>query len=67
MTAPGRAVHVSRSAPLQAGIRAVARGRLREAEVQDLDDAIRRDLDVRWLEIAMDDPLLVGGIECAAI
>ena len=31
-----------------------------QAEVQDLDPVIRGDLDVRRLQIAMDDPLLVG-------
>jgi hypothetical protein len=34
-----------------------------EAKVEDLDDARRRDLDVRRLEIAMDDPLLVRRLE----
>ena len=36
---------------------------LREAEVEHLHHAVRRDLDVRGLQIAMDDPLLVGGFE----
>ena len=36
---------------------------LREAEVEHLHHAVRRDLDVRGLQIAMDDALLVGGFE----
>src|SRR5688500_14128707 len=37
--------------------------RLREAKVQDFHNAIGRHLDVRWLQVAMDDALLVCGIE----
>jgi hypothetical protein len=33
------------------------------AEVEDLHDAVRRDLDVGGLQIAMDDASLVRGIE----
>ena len=36
---------------------------LGESEVQHLDDPIRRDLDVRGFQIAMDDPLLVCRFE----
>jgi hypothetical protein len=39
------------------------RRELRETEVEDLHDAIARDPDVGRLQIAMDDPLLVRGIE----
>ena len=37
--------------------------RLCETEVQHLHGAVRTDLDVRGLEIAMDDAELVGGFE----
>ena len=43
--------------------RAVGRGLLGEAEVQDLETAVRRDEQVLGLEVAVDDPLLVGGGE----
>jgi hypothetical protein len=36
---------------------------LREAEVEDLDDALRSDLDIGRLQIAMDDAPLVRGVE----
>ena len=36
---------------------------LREAEVQDLHGAVRRDLDIRGLQIAMNDSLFVRGFE----
>jgi hypothetical protein len=36
---------------------------LGEAEVKELDDAVGRDLDVRRLQITMNDPLLVRGIK----
>jgi hypothetical protein len=36
---------------------------LRQAEIQDLDLPLRRDLDVRWLEVAMDDAFLMGAFE----
>ena len=39
--------------------------RLRQPEVQDLDDAIQPQLDVGRLEVAMDDALLVRGVERA--
>ena len=38
-------------------------GGLGETEVENLDDALRRDLDVGRLQIAMDDATLVSGIE----
>ena len=41
----------------------VARPRLGEAEVEHLHLAVRADLHVRGLEVAVDDPLLVGGLE----
>ena len=34
-----------------------------ETEVENLDDALRRDLDVGRLQIAVDDATLVSGIE----
>ena len=37
--------------------------RLREAEVQHLHRAVGSQLHIRGLEIAVDDPLLVGGFE----
>ena len=37
--------------------------RLGEAEVEDLDLAVRGDLDVGGLEVAVDDALLVGLLE----
>ena len=37
--------------------------RLRQPEVEHLDGAVRPHLDVRRLQIAMDDPLLVRGLE----
>src|SRR5688572_11165418 len=60
--------HVGRRAEDQAGLAqqgAVrpALQRLRQAEVEDLDAALRRDSDVRRLEIAVDDPRLVRGFE----
>ena len=41
----------------------VAREGLGEAEVEHLDLAVRRDLDVGGLEVAVDDALLVGFLE----
>src|SRR5262245_47034069 len=35
----------------------------REPKVQNLHRAIRSHLDVRWLQIAVNDPLLMGGFE----
>ena len=43
--------------------RRVAGPGLGEAEVEHLDLAARRQLDVRGLEVAVDDPLLVGFLE----
>ena len=37
--------------------------RLRETEVQHLHHAVGADLDVRGLQIAVDDPLFVGRFE----
>jgi hypothetical protein len=37
--------------------------RLREAEVEDFDDAFGGDLDVGGFEVAVDDVLLVGGFD----
>ena len=37
--------------------------RLRQAEVEHLHDAVRSQLDVGRLQVAVDDPLLVGGFE----
>ena len=37
--------------------------RLRESEVEDFDDAVRAELDVGGLEVAMDDALVVRGFE----
>ena len=36
---------------------------LREPEIEDLHRTVRRDLDIRRLEISMDDPLLVRRFE----
>ena len=43
--------------------RLLAARRLRQPEVEHLHRAVRRDLDVRRLQIAMDDALLVRGFE----
>src|SRR5262245_57406944 len=37
--------------------------RLRQAEVEDLRHSLRRDLDVGWLQIAVNDPFFVSDIE----
>ena len=37
---------------------------LRKAKVQDLDFAVRGELDVGRLQVSMDDPVLVGFLEC---
>ena len=42
---------------------AVASRELRQTEVEHLDRAVGRDLDVRGLQVAMDDALLVRGFE----
>jgi hypothetical protein len=44
-------------------VRRVGSERLGESEVEDLGGAVRRDLEVRGLEIAMDDALALGGLE----
>jgi hypothetical protein len=49
-----------------AGHRACRLQRFREPKVQYLHRAIGSHLDVRWLEIAMDDPLLVRRFERVA-
>ena len=41
----------------------LARARLRQAEVQHLHDAVGSHLDIGRLQIAMDDPFLVRGLE----
>ena len=41
--------------------------RLGQSEVQHLHGAVRAHLDVRWFEIAMNDPLLVRGFGASAI
>ena len=38
--------------------------RLREAEVQNFDLALRVDLHVRWLQVPVDDALLVRDFQC---
>jgi len=38
--------------------------RLREPEVENLDRPVGPQLDVAWLQIAMDDPLFVRRLEC---
>ena len=43
--------------------RAVGACGLRQAEVEHLHRAVRRDLDVRGLQVAVDDALLVRGLE----
>ena len=63
MTAPWRVPPSAVGACVRVGRRAVAADGLGEAEVEDLHDAVRRDLDVRRLQVAVDDPLLVGGLE----
>ena len=45
-------------------IAADRRDRLRQAEVQHLDRAVRPHFDIRGLQVAMDDALLVRGFEC---
>jgi hypothetical protein len=41
----------------------VVRRQFRQPEIEDLHRAVRRDLDVRRLQIAMDDALLVCGFK----
>ena len=45
------------------GIGLVVDEYFREAEIQDLDVVIRGQLDVWRLQVAVDDPLLVSGLE----
>ena len=47
----------------QVGRRAIAGDGLREAEVEHLDDAVRGDLDVGGLQVAVDDRFFVGHFE----
>ena len=64
MTAPSRLPPCVASGDVrEVRRRAIAADGLREAEVQDLDDAVRRDLDVRGLQVAVDDPFVVRGLE----
>jgi hypothetical protein len=44
-------------------MRAVGTSRSRQAEIEHLHRAVRGDLDVRRLQVAVDDALLVGGVE----
>ena len=39
------------------------RGHLGDAEIEDLHQAARRDHDVRWLDVTMDDALCVSLLE----
>src|SRR4029453_3791580 len=38
-------------------------GDFRQAEIQQLDDAVRRNLDVPWLQVAMNAAFFVRGFE----
>ena len=58
-----RAVSVGEFIASDARSRAVGSDRLGEAEVEHLHRAVGADLDVGGLEIAMDDALLVRGVE----
>ena len=49
--------------PIGSGPDAVGARRLRQPEVEHLHHAVRRDLDVRGLQVAVDDPFLVRGLE----
>ena len=62
---PGRGPGVGeggrlRQVPARPAARSVAAPGLRETEVEDLDLALRRQLHVRGLQVAVDDALLVG-------
>jgi hypothetical protein len=46
------------------GGRSAVGRRLRQPEVEDFDDALRRDLDIRRLEIAVNDSFVVRRFEC---
>jgi hypothetical protein len=60
-----RRVHGDGGRHRRTGIRRACRvERLREAEIQDLHRAVCAHFDVRGLEIAVNDPLLVCGFEC---
>ena len=50
--------------PPRVGRRAGGLRQLGEAEVEDLDRTIRPQLDIRGLEIAVDNPLLMRGFQC---
>ena len=54
---------VTFGAGFEIGARGVAGRGLGETEVQHLHRAVRRDLDVRRLQVAMDDAALVGEVE----
>ena len=58
-----RPADASSSATASDRRRRVARHRFRQAEVEDLHDALGRDLDVGRLQIAVDDPFLVRRVE----
>ena len=57
-----RVVHGLRRRVCEVGRRAIASG-LREAEVEDLHHAVRRDRDVGGLQVAVDNPFFVGDVE----
>ncbi len=62
---PGRAYHGAFGRQVERGpdlLFGVGYG-LRDAEIQELDKACRGQTNVAWLEIPMDDPPLVSGIE----
>ena len=54
---------VTFGAAFEIGARGIAGSRFRETEIQHLHRAIRRDLDVRRLQVAMDDAALVREVE----
>ena len=60
--AVARVVHGLRRRVCEVGRPAIASG-LREAEVEDLHHAVRRDLDVGGLQVAVDNPFFVGDVE----
>ena len=58
-----RPVHCHRRRLREVGHRSFAGHHFCQPEVEDLHSAVWCDLDVRWLEIAVDDPFLVRSIE----
>ena len=63
MIGPSRLTPSSSGALDRSERRAVAADRLGEAEVEDLHGSVRRDLDVRGLQVAVDDALVVRDFE----